>query len=172
MKELPTYEPDFEEYIRQGEPEKKAKDPFAANAWYFRNALVRANYTNVRKGIHEDTSFLERFFRNIILGESHPLLNRELHIRWKEQSAVQSANSDLQSAKDEENLPPKCKNCTIDELATLRVIRQQPTATQKEIAALIGRSERTVKSITIRLADQGIIRRVNGKRNGHWEIME
>ena len=47
-----------------------------------------------------------------------------------------------------------------------------PTATQKEIAAKIGKSERTVKSITIALQEKNILRRVNGKRNGYWEIVE
>ena len=36
-------------------------DIFAENAWYFRNALVCANYTNLQKGIHETTEYLEPF---------------------------------------------------------------------------------------------------------------
>ena len=44
-------------------------DIFAENAWYFRNALVRANYTNLQKGIHETTEFLEAFLRNLLLNE-------------------------------------------------------------------------------------------------------
>lgn len=51
-------------------------DLFAAHSWYFRNALVRANYQNVAKGIERDTSFLEKFFRNLLLGESNVLKNR------------------------------------------------------------------------------------------------
>ena len=41
-------------------------DIFAENAWYFRNALVRANYTNLQKGIHETTEYLEVFLRNLL----------------------------------------------------------------------------------------------------------
>jgi DNA-binding Lrp family transcriptional regulator len=59
----------------------------------------------------------------------------------------------------------------LEEIAVLRVIQQEPTATQKQIAAEIGKSERTVKSITIRLTGQGILVRKNGKRNGYWEIV-
>ena len=44
-------------------------DIFAENAWYFRNALVRANYTNLKKGIHETTEYLEAFLRNLLLNE-------------------------------------------------------------------------------------------------------
>ncbi len=55
-------------------------DIFAANAWYFRNALVRANYTNLQKGIHETTEYLELFLRNLLLNEKNELHNRNLHI--------------------------------------------------------------------------------------------
>ena len=55
-------------------------DIFAENAWYFRNALVRANYTNLQKGIHETTEFLEAFLRNLLLNEKNELHNRNLHI--------------------------------------------------------------------------------------------
>ena len=55
-------------------------DIFAENAWYFRNALVRANYTNLQKGIHETTEYLEAFLRNLLLNEKNELHNRNLHI--------------------------------------------------------------------------------------------
>ena len=55
-------------------------DIFAENSWYFRNALVRANYNDLRNGIHETTEFLELFLRNLLLDEHHPLKNRTLHI--------------------------------------------------------------------------------------------
>ncbi len=55
-------------------------DIFAENAWYFRNALVRANYTNLQKGIHETTEYLEIFLRNLLLNEKNELQNRNLHI--------------------------------------------------------------------------------------------
>ncbi len=55
-------------------------DIFKNNSWYFRNALVRANYNNFPKGVFATTSYLEMFFRNLILGENHQLLNREMQI--------------------------------------------------------------------------------------------
>ena len=55
-------------------------DIFAENAWYFRNALVRANYTNLQKGIHETTEYLEVFLRNLLLNEKNELHNKNLHI--------------------------------------------------------------------------------------------
>ena len=55
-------------------------DIFAENAWYFRNALVRANYNDLKAGIHETTEFLELFLRNLLLNETNPLHNRSMHI--------------------------------------------------------------------------------------------
>ena len=72
------------------------------------------------------------------------------------------------------NQTSKCKictlNCTLEEIAVLNFLQEQPKATQKEIATHIGKSERTVKTITINLTEKGIIERKNGKRNGFWEI--
>ncbi len=61
---------------------------FELHSWYFRNALVRANYRNVAKGISQDSHFLELFFRNLLMGESHELKNRYMLVNspeeWKE----------------------------------------------------------------------------------------
>ena len=150
-------------------------DMFAQNSWYFRNALVRANYSNLQKGITETTIYLERFFRSMLLGEEYSFRNRELHIDWKEGETnddVQSAKGAVQSAHFALNLPVKCKFCTLEEIAVLRVVQTNPTATQKQMAATIGKSERTVKSITVSLQEKGILRRVGGKRDGRWEITD
>lgn len=148
---------------------------FAQNSWYFRNALVRANYNNLQKGITETTVYLERFFRSMLLGEGYSFRNRELHIEWNgdtEADTVQSANGTVQSANFALYLPPKGHNCTLEEVAVLRVVQMKPTATQKEIAAEIGKSERTVKSLTVALQGKGILKRTGSKRDGKWEIVK
>jgi len=71
-----------------------------------------------------------------------------------------------------DELPPKCKNCTLEEVAVLRIMHENPAVTQKEIASAIGKSERTVKTITVALQEKQIVKRVNGKRNGYWEYIE
>ena len=150
-------------------------DVFAENSWYFRNALVRANYSDLTAGITETTLYLERFFRSMLLGEEHDLRNRIMHVDWgkaTEEASPQSANKPVQSAKLGDELPLKCKNCTLEEVAVLRIMHENPTATQKEIATAIGKSERTVKTITVALQDKLIVKRVNGKRNGYWEFIE
>ena len=64
-------------------------DLFAKHSWYFRNALVRANYHNIEKGIDYSPVYLERFFRNLLLGEQWDLRNRYLHIHPTEEWSVQ-----------------------------------------------------------------------------------
>ena len=139
----------------------------ANHSWYFRNALVRANYNDLTKGVYATTEFLEKFFRNLILNEQNELKNRNLQIDEIEKEAIQSA-------KQTDMDIPKCKNCTLDctleEIAVLNYLKEKPNATQKEIAQHIGKSERTVKSMTVNLSERGIIERKNGRRNGFWEI--
>lgn len=71
-------------------------DIFAENAWYFRNALVRANYNDLKNGVHETTEYLELFLRNLLLDEKNELHNRSMHIsgRFKE-TDFESAKADI-----------------------------------------------------------------------------
>lgn len=53
---------------------------FEQHSWFFRNALVRANYKSVAKSVNPDSSYLVAFFRNLLLNEQTPLNNRDLQI--------------------------------------------------------------------------------------------
>ena len=85
-----------------------SNDIFDENAWYFRNALVRANYTNLQKGIHETTEYLEVFLGNLLLNEQNELKNRNLHINGllnEEKVDIENEKVDIESmisAKDNE----------------------------------------------------------------------
>ena len=79
---------------------------FAENTWYFRNALVRANYTNLQKGIHETTEFLEAFLRNLLLNEKNELHNRNLHINGllnEEKVDIGDTKVDIESVLSEKS---------------------------------------------------------------------
>ena len=75
-------------------------DIFAENAWYFRNALVRANYNDLKNGVHETTEYLELFLRNLLLDEKNELHNRSMHIsgRFKE-TDFESAKADIENTE-------------------------------------------------------------------------
>ena len=76
-------------------------DIFADNAWYFRNALVRANYNDIKNGVHATTEYLELFLRNLLLGENNKLSNRSMHISHKLDTKVdiQTSKVDIQTSK-------------------------------------------------------------------------
>lgn len=67
-------------------------DMFEQHSWYFRNALVRANYKNVAKGINQDYSFLIKFFRNLLMGDNNELKNRYMLINppaeWQNETST------------------------------------------------------------------------------------
>ncbi|MBQ7171050.1 MAG: Fic family protein [Clostridia bacterium] len=76
-------------------------DIFAKNAWYFRNAMVRANYNNLQKNVHETTEFLELFLRNLLLGENRPMQNRTMHISKAFKQDFEEVKQDSKSAKQD-----------------------------------------------------------------------
>ena len=133
-----------------------SNEPFKQYSWYFRNALVRANYNNFAHGIASTMIYLERFFENLIFQGKNELKNRFCHILWKEGQSVQSAIS-------------KCHDGTLEKVA-LDFLRENPKATQKMLAEQIGKSERTAKRLTKTLQEKGLLVRKNGKRNGVWEV--
>jgi len=143
--------------------------PFAEHSWYFRNALVRANYNDWTNNIHATSEYLMLFFGNLLLGEKNELKNRYLRVDWEEKN-------DFQSAKTAENKISKSKfctlNCTLEEHFVLEFLKDNPKATQKEIAKYIKKSERTIKTITSNLQNKNLLERVNGKRDGFWKIIE
>lgn len=139
-------------------------DAFEKNSWYFRNALVRANYNNLQKGVHSTTKFLEMFFSNLLLDTHYELKNRYMHIDYVDESNFQSANIEMS----------KCQigtlKCTLEELAVLDLIKTNPSVKQTELAEQTGKSVRSIKRIIDSLKEKQYIRRVDGKRYGKWEV--
>ena len=127
-------------------------DIFAENSWYFRNALVRANYNNRAKGVFETTKYLELFLRNLLLGEDNVLSNRELHVDYKE---VKSSTEETVTR----------------EQIIVEILEKQPKITLQEIADKIGKSLRTVKMSIKALQESGKIERVGGKKEGSWKVL-
>lgn len=124
-------------------------DVFAKNAWYFRNALVRANFRFIGKGINDDKSYLILFLRNLLLNEHNVLRNRDLRI------SVDKVN--------DKPLPR--------ELRVVELIKANPKISIDELANRIGVSPRTIKNITAVLVKNNKIKRINGKRYGYWKVI-
>lgn len=135
-------------------------DIFADNSWYFRNALVRSNYNDHKAGIISTNIYLEKFFENLLFGQNNELQSRYLHIDYKEDNEFQSAKTKV----------PKCKTCTLEEQAILTEIKKNPIITQEELSTILGKSPRTIKTLTTEMQKKGLIIRENGKRYGQWKI--
>ena len=131
---------------------------FAENAWYFRNALVRANYTNLRRNIHETTVYLERFIRNLLLGETNELKNRYLHI----------------NALFDKNVGVNDKNVGVKLNKTQRKIVEQmeanPNITIEEMAKYACVETRTIERNIKNLKEKEIIERIGADKNGQWIV--
>ena len=87
---------------------------FARHSWYFRNALIRANYKNAVKGIDYTSVYLERFFRNLLLGEKWDLRIRYLHIHvtdeWKVQPQLDNPTNTPQVQTEHPTSTPQVKD--------------------------------------------------------------
>ena len=103
------------------------------------------------------------FFRNLIFGEKNKLSNRNMLV-----VELQSATKEI--SKSQNGTLDGTFNCNLDELALLHFVKENPDATQIEIAKHIGKSERTVKRMTPMLIERGLLERENGKRNGKWVV--
>lgn len=140
-------------------------DAFEKNSWYFRNALVRANYNDLQKGVHSTTKFLEMFFSNLLLDTHYELKNRYMHVDYADENTSQSISPKV----------PKYQfdtlDCTLEELAVLELVAKNPTIKQQEIAEQTGKSIATIKRIMKSLQDKNYIRRESGKRYGKWEVL-
>lgn len=101
----------------------------------------------------------------MILGENNELRNRDMLVSATlVQDKVQSVNTDTSKSQIE------TLDCTLEELAVLKAIENNPQITQTEIAKNIKKSASTIKRITSALVEKGILTRKNGRRNGWWEI--
>lgn len=130
---------------------------FADNSWYFRNALVRANYKNYEKNVFEDITFLEKFFYNLLTNTKYELKNRYMHIDYKE--TIEEISSNVSSL-------------SLEEQAILNIIKKNPSIKQEDIALQINKSVRTIKNYMSEMQKKGIIERKNGKRDGEWIILK
>lgn len=138
---------------------KVNNDLFAEHSWYFRNALVRANYKNQAKNIHTTNEFLFRFFGNLLLGENHILKNREMHVQF-----VDPVNDPVKAKNDPVNDPVKRK--------ILQHLKQNPKANYSELAEKTGYSTATIKRHIQGLKKMRIIERKGSDKTGYWIIVE
>lgn len=139
-------------------------EPFEKYSWYFRNALVRANYTNIQKNIYMNTEFLEKFFRNLLLDEHNELKNRYMHIQYEAYS---------KNLEEKQNLPVNLPvNLLVNKKMTelLNLLKENPFYTYDELAKIMNCTRETVRVNLRKLETRDLICRIGSDKNGHWEI--
>lgn len=126
-------------------------DLFAEHSWYFRNALVRANYEDLSKGIHKTEKYLIHFLSNFLLGKDYPLINREMHVQFI--GTVKTVNDTV--------------NDTV-----FYLIKQNNKISAAEISVRLKISLSTAKRRIKELKESGKVERTGSDKTGQWKIME
>lgn len=159
---------------------KVNNEMFAKHSWYFRNALVRANYRNINKDIEYSPIYLVRFFRNLLLGESWVLKNRYLHIdptdEWKVQPRLATPQVphtphqkvDRKGGQKTEKVGRKGGQKTKDSILSL--IASDPFVTTNEMSKRLEINRSAISKHIKKLKDDHIIERIGPDKGGKWNI--
>lgn len=138
-------------YLRKLGFKEVNNDLFAEYSWYFRNALVRANFEDLSKGIHKTDEYLIRFLSNLLLGTNHSLKNREIHIQYAD--------------------TVKMQNDTVFD-TVFDLIRHNNKITATEISDRLNISLSTVKRRIKELKQKGCLVRIGSDKTGYWKLNE
>ena len=140
-------------YLRKLGFKNVNNDMFSDHSWFFRNALVRANYEDLSTGIYRTEKFLIRFLSNLLLKGNFSLKNREMHI------LADTANDTV-----------KTQINTVND-TVFSLIKQDNKITAKQISERLKMSLSTVKRKIKELKDNGKIDRIGSDKTGHWKII-
>lgn len=141
-------------YLRKLGFKNVNNDLFANHSRYFRNALVRANYEDLSKGIYRTEKFLIRFLLNLMLNGNYSLKNREMHILAD--TVNDTVNGQIDTAND----------------TVFSLIVQDNKITANEISERLKMSLSTVRRKIKQLKNNGKIERIGSDKTGCWRIIE
>ena len=157
-------------------------DAFRDNAWYFRNALVRANYADYAREVGRDWSYLEIFFRNLLLGEKNEMKSRYLLIGLteedkqkireltEEKGGQKKAVRKSGKKSGKKKVVGKSGKKTIDRVWSL--LQKCPQSTFADMVRVLGITRSTIQKHIANLKAAGRLRRVGPDKGGHWEVIE
>ena len=140
-------------------------DIFAENAWYFRNALVRANFSDLTRGIYESCEYLELFLRNLMLNEHNPLQNRTLHIR-SEVFKEKKPDIDIEKPDIADAFLPK----TAGHVLILKESFSDEVFSRKDVIRVLGLKKSRASDLIKQMAEKGMIEAVRGSGKGKYRF--
>ena len=149
-------------------------DLFATHSWFFRNALVRANYENVSRNIHRTDKYLIRFLSNVVLNENNILKNRELHINFvaTENIGVNGGRKMVVRKGGRKESLGGQKKWSENLVKIVELIRNNPKITRKELSETLQINPSAIQKNIEKLKEKGIIARVGSDKTGSWEVIE
>ena len=142
---------------------KVENDMFAQHSWYFRNALARANYRNAVEGIDYAPEYLERFFRNLLLGEQWDLHNRYLHIHPTDEWRVQP-NLGVNVAVN------VAEQLTERQFVIYSTIKGNVAVNTKFLSEQLHLNRKTIQRDLLVLRNKNFIQWIGSAKTGHWEV--
>lgn len=165
-----------------------ANDIFAEHAWYFRNALVRANYTDLKNGVHETTEYLELFLKNLLLDEKNELHNRTMHVSGKfnnlQKANIGEGKADIGEGKadiGEEKADIAIKIANIDEainsktrsniLALYQYCGKETIFGRTVVESVTGLKSTRASEVLQLLLRNNIIEKVQGHGKGKYRFL-
>ena len=148
-------------------------DIFAENAWYFRNALVRANYNDLKNGIHATTEFLELFLRNLLLDEQNELHNRSMHIsgifQGHEKPDIEAEKPDIEIKKPD--IQMKFTQKTLSHTQKLfNHFGQEKIFGRSDAKAVLGLKDSGTSELLKKLLEYDVIESVAGYGKGKYRF--
>ena len=149
-------------------------DIFAENAWYFRNALVRANYNDLKNGVHETTEYLELFLRNLLLDEKNELHNRAMHIsgafQLNQKADIERPKADIRE-RIEMCLPDLSEKTVRHILLMYEKYGDENIFGRSDVEKLTGLKSTRVSELLQLLLNSGIIQAIKGHGKGKYRFL-
>ena len=148
-------------------------DIFAENAWYFRNALVRANYNDLKNGVHETTEYLELFLRNLLLNEKNELHNHSMHIsgafQLDKKADIEREKADIRQKI--EAFWPALSEKTIHHILLMHEkYGNENILGRSDVEKLTGLKSTRASELLKLLLDAGIIQAIKGYGKGKYRF--
>lgn len=156
------------QYVRKLGFKNANNELFANHSWYFRNALVRANYEDLSRGIYCTDQFLVRFLSNLLLQTQFPLRNRDMLVQPTNPGTAQ-INEPVLTTYDTVNDTVNTVDDTVNHI--LLLLRQNSRLTTLEMSMRLGLSLSTVKRKIKELKNNGQLERLGSDKKGSWRVL-
>lgn len=146
-------------------------DMFAKHSWYFRNALVRANYNDYQHKIFATPEYLMKFFGNLLLGERNELKNRYLRVNTNT-DRVEEPTEALNADKGGQIIDSGGQKRWSEKVVRLLdLIKENPAITRKELSDTLGINPSAVQKHIDKLKKEGVIVREGSDKKGVWKVI-